>query len=80
MEGPKPIWGVLYANDASIVSKSKNSLVKMMAVIVAICDSFGLTVWESYTETMCLMTKGMDRVTFVTEAADQVYKQAAKFV
>ena len=29
---------------------------------------------------MCLMTKIMDRVTFVTEAAGQVYKQTAKFV
>ena len=29
---------------------------------------------------MCLMTKIMDRVTLVTEAAGQVYKQTAKFV
>ena len=29
---------------------------------------------------MCLMTKIMDRVTFVTEAAGQVYKKTAKFV
>ena len=36
---------------------------------VAVCASFGLTVSEAKTETMCLMTKRMDRVTFVTEAA-----------
>ena len=29
---------------------------------------------------MCLMTKIMDRVTFVTEAAGQVYKRTAKFM
>ena len=29
---------------------------------------------------MCLMTKGMNRVNFVTETAGQVYKQTAKFV
>ena len=63
-----------------IVSRSRNSLAKMMADIVAMCASFGLTVSEAKTDTMCLMTKGMDRVTFVTEAAGQVYKQAAKFV
>ena len=27
----------------------------------------------------CLMTKRMDRVTFITEAAGQVYKQTTKF-
>ena len=48
-----------------------------MTVIVAVCNSFGLTAGEAYTEAMCLMTKGMDRATFVTEAAD---KQTANFV
>ena len=80
MEGPKPIWGMLYADDADIVSRSRNSLAKMKTVIVAVCASFGLTFSEAKTETMCLMTKGMDRVTFVTEAAGQVCKQSAKFV
>ena len=28
---PKPIWGMLYADDAGIVSRSRNSLAKMMA-------------------------------------------------
>ena len=35
----------------------------------SVCASFGLTVSEAKTEAMCLMTKRMDRVTFVTEAA-----------
>ena len=77
---PQPIWGMLYADDAGIVSRSRNSLAKMMADIVAVCASFGLTVSEAKTETMCLMTKRTNRVTFVTEAAGQVYKQTAKFV
>jgi len=29
---------------------------------------------------MCLMTKGMDMVTFATEAAGQIYKQTTKFL
>ena len=66
---PQPIWGMLYAEDAGIVSRSRNSLAKMMADIVAVYASFGLTVSEAKTKTMCLMTKRMDRVTFVTEAA-----------
>ena len=56
------------------------SLTKMMADVAAVCASFGLTVSEAKTDTMCLMTKRMDRVTFVTEAAGQVYKRTAKFV
>ena len=51
-----------------------------MADIVAVRSSFGLTVSEAKTETTCPMTKRMDRVTFVTEAAGQVYKQTAMFV
>ena len=73
VEELKPIWGMLYADDAGIVSRSRNSLAKMMVVIVAVSASFGLTVSEAETETMCLMTKGMDRLTFVTEAAGQAY-------
>ena len=78
---PKPIWGfLLCAEDAGIASRSRNSLAKMMTVIVAVCALFGLTVSEDKTETMCLITKGMDRVTFVTGAAGQVYKQTNRQV
>ena len=47
VEGAKPIWGMLYADDAGIVSRRRNSLAKMMAVIGAACVSFGLTVSEA---------------------------------
>ena len=69
-----------YADDAGIVSRSRNSLAEMMTVIVAVCASFGMTVSAAKTETMRLMTKSMDRVTFVTEAAGQVYKKTARLV
>ena len=52
----------------------------VITVIVAVYASLGLTVSNAKTKTMCLITKGTDRVTFVTEAAGQVYKQSAKFV
>ena len=80
VEGAKPISGMLYADVVGIVSRSRNSLAKMMTDIVSVCASFGLTVSEARTESMCLMTKGMDRVTFVPEAVSLVYKQTAKFV
>ena len=47
---PQPIWGMSYADDAGIVSRSRNSLAKMMADIAAACASFGLTVSEVKTE------------------------------
>ena len=47
-----------------------NNLAKMMmADIATVCSSLGLTVSEAKTETMCLVTKRMDRVPSVTEAA-----------
>ena len=63
---PPPIWGMPYADDAGLVSRSRSSLAKMMADIVAVRSSFGLTVSEAKTETMCLMTKPMGKVIFVT--------------
>ena len=47
VEGAKPIRRMLYADDAGIVSRSRNSHAKMMTVIVAVCASFGLTVSEA---------------------------------
>ena len=34
----RAVWGMLYANDASIVSRSPQGLVKMMEVIVEIAE------------------------------------------
>lgn len=77
---PQPIWRMLLVNYGSIVSRSKNSLVQMVADVFGVCASFRLRASEDILETMCLMTKCMDRVTFETEAAGRVYKQASKFV
>ena len=64
--------GNAYADDAGIVSRSRNSLVKIMTVIVTVCTSFGSIISEFETETTCLMTKGINRVSFVT-------RQSAKY-
>ena len=41
------VWGMLYADDAGVVSQSPESLRKMMGVIVVVCASFSLTVSEA---------------------------------
>ena len=60
--GPEPamdyvrrvVWGLLYADDACIVSRSPQGLAKMMEVIVEVCRAFALTVSAKKTETMCM--------------------------
>ena len=71
------LWGMLYADDAGIVSRSSE---RMMTVIVTAYSSFGLTVSKAKTEIMCLETKGGGKVSFATNAAGQVYKQTIEFV
>ena len=78
-----PLWGMLYAGDAGVVSQSPEQLKKMMGVIVVVCAAFGLTVSEAKTEIICLRaTKGMpgSTTTFSVEAAGQVYNQTNEFV
>ena len=67
-----PLWGMLYADDAGVVSQSPEQPRKMMGVIVV---AFGLTVSEAKTEIMCLRAKWMPESTaiFSVEAAGQVY-------
>ena len=39
-----PLWGILYADDAGVVSQSPEQLRKMMGMIVVVCSAFGLIV------------------------------------
>ena len=77
-----PLWGLLYADDAGVISQLSEQLKKMMGVIVVVCAAFALTVSEAKTEIMCLRTKGMPEstATFSVEAAGQVYNQMNEFV
>ena len=58
-----PLWGVLYADDAGVVSRSPEQLRKVMGVIVVVCVAFGLTVSEAKTEIICLRAKRMPEST-----------------
>ena len=77
-----PLWDMLYADDAGVVSRSLEQLRKMMGLIVVVCAAFGLTVSEAKTEIMRLRAKGMPEptATFSVEAAGQVYNQTNEFV
>ena len=77
-----PLWGMLYADDAGVVSRSPEQLRKMIGVIVVVCAAFGLTVSEAKIEIMCLRAKGMPEstATFSVEAAGQVYNQTNEFI
>ena len=72
---------MLYADDAGVVSQSPEQLRKMMGVVVVVCAVLGLTLSESKTEIMCLLTKRVPEfiATFSVEAAGQVYKQTNEF-
>ena len=77
-----PLWGMLYADDAGVVSQSPEQVRKMMGVIVIVCAAFGLTVSEVKTEIMCLCAKEMPEsiAIFSVEAEGQVYNQTNEFV
>ena len=44
-----PLWGMLYADEAGVVSRSPEQLRNMMGVIVVVCAAYGLTVSEAKT-------------------------------
>ena len=47
-------WGMLYADDAGVVSRSQEGLTRMMTIIVEVFGAFGLTVSEKKTETLLI--------------------------
>ena len=85
--GPEPAmdyvrlvaWGMLYADDACIVSRSPQGLAKMMEVIVEVCRTFALTVSAKKTETMCMPPPRTSRTMVRIEPAGQIYEQVQPF-
>ena len=75
----RAVWGMLYADDASIVSRSPHGLAKMMEVIVQVCRAFALTVSAKKTETMGLTPPRTPRTMVQVKAAGQTYKQVRIF-
>ena len=85
--GPEPamdyvhraVWGMLYADDACIASRSPQGLAKMMEVIAEVCQAFASTVSAKKTETMCMPPSRTPRTMVRIEAAGQIYKQVQSF-
>ena len=71
----RAIWGMLYTDDACIVSRSPRGLARMMAVFVEVFDTFGLTISESKTETMCMPIPRAPATKIVFNATGQQYRQ-----
>ena len=63
----RAVWGMLYADDASVISRSQEELTRMMTTIVEVFGEFGLIVSEKKTETLLMRApekqpqKGGDR-------------------
>ena len=75
----RAIWGMLYADDACIVSRSTRGLGRMMAVFVEVFGAFGLTISESKTETMCMPIPRAPATKIVFNATGQQYRQTTSF-
>ena len=75
----RAIWGMLYADDACIVSRSPRGLGRMMAVFVKVFGAFGLTISESKTETMCMPIPRAPATKIVFNATGQQYRQTTSF-
>ena len=71
----RAVWGMLYADDACIVSRSPQGLAKIMEVIVEVCRAFALTLSAKKTETMCMPPPRTPRTMVRVEAAGQIYKR-----
>ncbi|CAM9581945.1 unnamed protein product [Ascophyllum nodosum] len=71
----RAVWGMLYADDACIVSRSPQGLARVMEVIVEVCRAFALTVSAKKTETMCMPPPRTPRTMVQVEAAGQTYKR-----
>ena len=75
------VWGMMYADDAGVVSTSPSRLTRMMGVIVVACQEFELTVSEKKTEAMHLWSHPQTASNALRiAAARQRYKQTTEFV
>ena len=75
----RAIWRMLYAGDACIVSRSLRGLGRMMTVFVEVFGTFGLTISESKTETMCMPIPHAPAMKIVFNATGQQYRQTTSF-
>ena len=77
----RAVWGMLYADDAGVVSTSPRGLTRMVGIIVVACQEFGLIMSEKKTEAMHLWSHPSTASNALRiEATEQRYKQTTEFV
>ena len=79
------VWGMLYADDAGVVSRSQEGLTRMMTTIVEVFREYGLPVSEKKTETLLMRAPekqpkkgGPPPPPLAIEAAGQKYAQTVQ--
>ena len=82
----RAVWGMFYADDAGVVSRSQEGLARMMTTIVEVFGESGLTVSEKKTETLLMRVPekqpkkgGSPPPPLFIEAAGQKYAQTNQF-
>ena len=73
------VWGVLYVDDAYIVSRSPQGLAKIMEITFEVCQAFALTVSAKKIEITCIPPPRAPRTMVRVEAARQIYKHVQSF-
>ena len=81
----RAVWEMLHADDAGVVSRSREGLTRMMTTIMEVFGEFGLTVSEKKTETLLMRAPekqpkkgGPPPPPLAIEAAGQKYAQTLK--
>ena len=69
------VWGMLYADNTCIVSRSPQKLANMMEVIVKVFRADALTVSAKKSDMMCMPPPRKPRMMVRVEATGQIYKQ-----
>ena len=72
----RAVWGMLYTDDACIVSRSP----RMMATLFDVFGAFGLTVYEKKTETVSLPIPHAPGTPIAFTTTGQQYRQTTSFV
>ena len=75
----RAVWGMLYEEDACIVSRSPQGLAKIMEVMIEVCQAFALTVSAEKTDIMCMSPPRKPRTMVRVKATRKIYKQVEPF-
>ena len=75
----RAVWGMLYADDACIVSRSPQGIAKMMLVFAEVFGVCGLTVSEKKTKVMTMPLPRAPVEKMRIEASGQRYNQTDSF-